>query len=380
MFSLFVLKSISISDSDPLVTQDMVDKINNNPDSPFKAKLYPKFAKMTRGDVKKFLSPIRPAPKQKGSAYPVGADESQYTSNFLAIKFNGQTYEAGNPYNFGVTVYDVSTLCSSWAPAATSAVSLSVSRWASRYINFSLQFVLDCDMLGDACVERPSLSAYQLFWNYKIPEAQRWDQPGVNSGRTSVLQAPVSSLTQEICKGTSNDGCYPGTSGCSRSYALTGSCNPGDSETTCPLYFLYNWRWIKSHLWEVGPVTSSILVYSNFFTYDEGVYTSADDQSSPLGMLDVTIIGWGENTSAVSNSPTESLNRWWYVIPHLGSEFGIALNVSETDKDGGSETNYTINNGNTKGFMKFNRRFDDCMIESQAIGPVPYNFVPTASS
>lgn len=28
------------------------------------------------------------------------------------------------------------------------------------------------------------------------------------------------------------------------------------------------------------------------------------------------------------------------------------------------------------GFMKFNRRFDDSMIESFAIGHVPYNFVP----
>ncbi|EAY09735.1 hypothetical protein TVAG_413850 [Trichomonas vaginalis G3] len=31
---------------------------------------------------------------------------------------------------------------------------------------------------------------------------------------------------------------------------------------------------------------------------------------------------------------------------------------------------------NIKGFMRFNRMFDDCNIESNSIGAVPYNFVP----
>jgi hypothetical protein len=46
---------------------------------------------------------------------------------------------------------------------------------------------------------------------------------------------------------------------------MTGSCEPGQSDASCPIYFLCNWRYIKSHLWEVGPVTSSVLVRSGFF-------------------------------------------------------------------------------------------------------------------
>ena len=387
LFLLYLVRNLS--DSDPLVTQELVDKINNNPKSTFKAKLYPKFAKLTVGDAKKFLSPVRPSPVKKGSAYPIGADETKYKDNYVAIKFENQPDQA----QYTAPVYDVSNLCSSWAPAATSAVSLSVSRWANRFINFSLQYVLDCDLLGDACMERPSLSSYALFWHNKIPEAVRWDQPGTaNSGRTSPLHAPVAELTSEICaKDDSDPGCYPGTSGCSRSYALTGSCNPGDTEATCPIYYLYNWRWIKSHLFEVGPVTSSILVYNSLFTYtggDDGndVYGVLESDSEPLGMLDVTIIGWGQYSSKVEVDPTESKNRWWWVIPHLGDDFGVQMNVDEPKDDSTDPAakTITVTSGSTetegnhnRGFMKFNRRFDDCLIESQAVGAVPYNFIPS---
>lgn len=71
----FVCLSCSLSDLDPLVTQEMVDAINNNPNSPFKATLYPKFAKMKIGDAKRFLSPVRPPQHHQGSAVPVGANE-----------------------------------------------------------------------------------------------------------------------------------------------------------------------------------------------------------------------------------------------------------------------------------------------------------------
>ena len=89
-------------------------------------------------------------------------------------------------------------------------------------------------------------------------------------------------------------------------------------------------------------------------------------------MLDVTIIGWGEDSTALELSPTETKHRWWWVIPHLGKEFGIPYDSAETG--------YTLNSVEEKGFMKFNRRFDDCLIESQAVGPVPYNFIPTQTS
>ncbi|EAX95121.1 hypothetical protein TVAG_033410 [Trichomonas vaginalis G3] len=431
----------SLKNSDPLITQEIVDAINNDPNAPFKAKLYPKFAKMTVGDARRFLSPVRPPPQNQGSAVPVGANEeffnwvdknyitgltnvAAYPNDVNASNQNSKNYSGTQPgrsiyphvEKVKFPVFDVTKLCSSWAPAVTSAMTISVSRWAGEFVNFSLQYVLDCDILGDSCVERTPLNAYQLFWTYHPPDFDSWDKPGdEHSERTSYMQAPRSDFNRENC---ADNRCYPGLTNCKRHWALTGSCNPGDAETGCPIYFLYNWRWIKSHLWEVGAVTSSITVYRSLFTYNGSVYSGYFKPDTGdtvvgnntgwgqiLGMLDVTIVGWGQtklNLSTDSSLNTQSLQRWWWVIPHFGSDFGIHYDFCKgdtnckTNKTAISHENDQIKlasdsgqlyitgltddwqdgTTNKKGFMQFNRRFDDCNIESQAVGAVPYNFVP----
>ncbi|EAY07094.1 hypothetical protein TVAG_342580 [Trichomonas vaginalis G3] len=427
----------SFKDSDPLITQDMVDAINNDPNAPFKATLYPKFAKMTVGDAKRFLSPVRPPPQNHGSAVPVGANEEFFNwvdNNYITgltnvVAFNGwnnasnqdadQSHISGgrsirpNTSIVKFPVFDVTKLCSSWAPAVTSAMTISVSRWAGQFVNFSLQYVLDCDMLGDSCIERTPLNAYQLFWTYHPPDFDSWDRPGdEHSERKESMQAPRSDFKRANC---ANNRCYPGLTGCKRHWALTGSCNPGDPETGCPIYFLYNWRWIKSHLWEVGAVTSSITVYQTLFSYQDGVYSSyyksaggdGFDNQGILGMLDVTIIGWGQkelNLSTNNELYTKELQRYWWVIPHFGVKFGVKYDPCDVNSHKCVDRALVAESGKTKvttkddqiridtlniagygggvqsdsvkGFIKFNRRFDDCNIESHAVGAVPYNFVP----
>jgi hypothetical protein len=395
----------ALKDSDPLITQELVDSINNNPRSTFTATLNPKFAKMTIGDAKRFLSPIRPVPQNHGSAIPVGANENffhnldknyitGYTNakaakgnNTLKILYGGPHQTDLEPQDrFKFPVYDVTQLCSSWAAAVTSAMSISVSRWAGKFVNFSLQYVLDCDMLGDACIERTPLNAYQIFWERYPPASDSWDMPGNGGSERSLpTDPPRSDFTKNNCL---DFNCYPGLPGCVRNWALTGSCNPGDPETNCPIYFLYNWRWIKSHLWEVGAVTSSIVVHPTLFTYSTGVYTSNTTNNDPIGMLDVTIIGWGQallNLSSYDESYSMTNLRWWWVIPHFGDYLTTSLftpgNEGGNVEDGSYLYDATSlrtdkNKELGKAVMKFNRRFDDCNIESHAVGAVPFNFIP----
>ena len=106
-------------------------------------------------------------------------------------------------------------------------------------------------------------------------------------------------------------------------------------------------------------------------------------------MLDVTIIGWGQTALNLSSSESYNLTklRWWYVIPHLGEfidtensglweagnengEYDDGTYVFTADKVLKSNVNLK------KSLIKFNRRFDDCNIESHAVGAVPYNFYP----
>jgi hypothetical protein len=405
---LFLVGS-ALDDSQPLLTQELVDSINNHPHAPFKARLNPQFSKMTIGEAKKMLAPVRKSPGDgHGSPRPVGAHEGKYNphdkkvfTGYYDVDGTGKKSEWTETNRYKYSVYDNSKFCSSWAPAVTSAMSLAISIHHKRFVELSVQFILDCDLLGDPCVERPPLNAYEQFWRRYIPQKGRWDAPADN-----YLRPPYFTLNRTTCD--SKDGCYPGWSNCPRNLVMTGSCEPGQTDSNCPIYFLYNWRWIKSHLWEVGPVTSSILVRQSFFAYASGVYSAlfnaagsttdiafpkpesesltagpSGDMDDVLGMLDVTIIGWGQvvvNLSTDSDRYAAMYNRWWYVIPHLGTGFGEQC----SEVFGGLNTTAIVcppsgtgfNEGAKSGIMRFNRRFDDSSIESRAVGGVPFNFRP----
>ena len=386
---LFVLVFLSFSlrslDSRPLITQDLVDRINNDPRSTFKARLHPFFSNMTIGEMKRFLGPVRNAPARHGTMRPVGANESAYTDQRFIVGLDNPDQRPTSGVLTPI-VYNNVDFCSSWAPAVTSAMSLSLGVHSKKFVNLSIQFIIDCDIIGDPCMERPPLSAYEQFWKRYIPQAQRWDQPQLKNGRTNFLRIPPSQLTQETCDSKSFNDCFPGWDYCPKNRVLSGTCEPGGDDSDCPIYFLYNWRWIKSHLWEVGAVTSTVVVRQGLFAYDTGIYSSvgtadegsmiASEQGQILGMLDVTIIGWGQTRPVIENGPsfTGMRNRWWFVIPHLGKDFGeYCENVytSESEREA-----YNCPAGERSGIMRFNRRFDDSLIETMAVGAVPFNFVP----
>jgi hypothetical protein len=405
MFALLFL-SLSLSvidDSQPLITQELVDQINNNPNSPFKAILHPEFAEMTVRQARRFLAPVRKgvvSGRGHGSPRPVGADEKKYSSH--DTKFITGYYDSNGHYawteNYTYVVYDNKEFCSSWAPAVTSAMSLALSIHHRHWIKLSVVFILDCDLIDDPCVDRPPLSAYEQFWRRYIPLDDEW---------RNLTQLPSNYVINDLCDNPLE--CYPDFNNCQRKLVLTGSCEAGETDIQCPIYFLYNWRWIKSHLWEVGPVTSSIVVGPAFFAYHFGVY-SALPMSNPsvtygdngvfitgaysghrpsgpmgeaLGMLDVTIIGWGQVEANLSEKPSRHknmYNRWWYVIPHLGTKFGepcdwVFENMSNVTCPG-ERTVYMMGNHSYSGIMRINRRFDDSYIESHAVGAVPFNFNP----
>lgn len=396
MFWLGLATSFAVKNSDPLITQELVDQINNNPLSSFKATLYPKFAQMTVGEAKKFLSPIRKSPsKLPGSPRPVGVDEKYFNHFDKRVLTGFYTTGAGTVGErqwgedkeigkYKYVVYDNHLFCSSWATAVTSAMSLAISIHHRKFVNLSVQFIMDCDILGDPCVERPPLNSYEQFWRRYIPQSNRWDQP------SNVLRTPYQDLTKAIC--AAKDGCYPGWASCPRNLVMTGSCEPEEDDTHCPIYFLYNWRRMKAHLWEVGPVTSTILVTQSLFAYSSGVYTIPTTEPV-IGMLDVTIIGWGQQCVNLSRDAvfhTGNNHRWWYVIPHLGTYFGetcesifgsiTAKNAQAITSD--IETESIVDHiecpGSRSGLMRFNRRFDDSHIETNAVGAVPFNFRPMA--
>jgi len=310
-----IYKLSALSDDDFVITQELVDKINNNKNSTFKAKLYPKFANMKVRDFKKFLSPIRkvtshqsPIPIETIDPFNESSDFESLPFYFTGIFPSGDNITVQYPadengtLSFPITVYDVTEFCSSWAPAVTSAMSITLSRWSSSVVNLSVQFLLDCDILGDPCIERSPASAYEQFWRRYIPTTENW--------RDFSITPPSSQLNKAICD--QFNVCYPGIENCRRELVMTGVCDSNNEEPgACPIYYLYNWKMIQASLLEVGAVTSSILVGQSFLTYEYGVYE--EEVVTPLGFLDVTIIGW--------------INDYWYIIPHLGLDFGLSCKL-----------------------------------------------------
>lgn len=427
-FTFFIIFAYSAkNDEEPLITQRMIDKINMNPGSTFKAFLYQKFKNLSQKQMRKRLAPVRKIKSNHGSARPLGFNEDYFNPSIVdqlysssdrekypRIKYflnnpylqdksyfsgldrvmdwpsnGGSTTDIKNKYQF--PVYDNSRFCSSWIPSVTTAMSMALSFHSKKFINLSVQFLLDCDIMGDPCIDRPPLNAYQPFWEYYIPQSDRWDQP------KDLLRSPHPNLTSSVCADKSSYACYPGWSMCPKNRVLSGECAPGVDATNCPVYYLYNLDWIKSHLAEVGPVTSSFLVHPDFFSYSEGVYSTLGNNPNKsqsyfdeknidkaLGMLDVTIIGWGQTSNEQPASNENKLSRWWYVIPHLGTDFGANCTEIFGDKDIASKyfdfnkmeiCNKDWFNEKT-GIVKFSMGYDDSGIESLSAGAVPFNFNP----
>lgn len=351
----------TLKENDHLITHDLVNRINYDSQSTFTAKLNRRFMNMTIGDSRRFLSPVMKIPLQHGSSRPIGANISEY-SNFSHV-ITGYTNEQLKLNEYKFTVYNNQNFCSSWATAVTSAMSLSLSIHSKKLINLSIQYIIDCDIFGDSCMQRPALNSYEPFYRRFIPQTDQWDQ------NENVLRSPPKNLTDDICK--DNNGCFPNLKNCQRNQVLSGECNATDFYLNCPVYLLNNWKWMQSHLWEVGPITSSIFVKQSLFTYDGGIYSSEskfDDKI--IGMMDVTIIGWGKAYQIKS----EREEKWWYVIPHLGTDFGETAGSLFNDDE---RKALGLENPNQKtGIMRFNMSYDDSGIESQSIGAVPYNFIP----
>jgi hypothetical protein len=187
--------------------QELVDQINGNPNSPFKATLHPKFAEMTIRQPRRFLAPICRSLVRgagHGSPRPVGADVKKYSgcdTNFIAGYYDSNGSHSW-PGNYTYSVYDNREFCSSLAPAVTSAMSLALSVHHKQWKNLSVPFILDCDRIDDPCVYRPPLNAYEQFWRRYIALEGQWDRP------LDRLRATHINMTNALCQDPR--GSYPG--------------------------------------------------------------------------------------------------------------------------------------------------------------------------
>lgn len=98
----------SSGDYKPLITQELADKINNNPKSTFKTWLNPKFTNLTIDDIKHHLSAVLKTSPKHGSPQPIGADSSKYNEHNITGYTNQELRLKSNR----IIVYDIQYFCS----------------------------------------------------------------------------------------------------------------------------------------------------------------------------------------------------------------------------------------------------------------------------
>jgi hypothetical protein len=81
---------------------------------------------------------------------------------------------------------------------------------------------------------------------------------------------------------------------------------------------------------------------------------------------------------------TAMYNIWSYVIRHFGHDWGetcgaIFGNLGDSNPELLPRVDCGDDANSFSGIMRFNRRFDDSSIESQAVGAIPFNFQPDAA-
>jgi hypothetical protein len=114
--------------------------------------------------TRKFLSPVRKLPTGHGSPHSIGADESKVTPKHKQVFTGLDDAQTGVQNSFITTanthrsaVSDDSQFYSSWSPPVTSAMSVSIHH--GRWINLSVQFILDGDPVRDVRLDRPALNS-----------------------------------------------------------------------------------------------------------------------------------------------------------------------------------------------------------------------------
>lgn len=245
-----------MNDNDPIITQEYIDNFNSNPNSTFKLRLNPQFGHLTVGEINRSLFLIRKESSQHGAdhyIYIIGSDESEYSNLHTIISGYSNPRRNFSPFQFNI--YNNKYLCTNGVTAATCAMSICSSISHQRFMNLSLQFGIDCDNFSDPCFEKGHIRIYDPFF-YRIPLADSWDQP------EDMLRSPPNLTDEDHCL----FGCFPNHTFCTRIRVLYGTCYFGQGyiRESCPILRLNHWKWMKSFLWEVGPLTSRLIVDKKF--------------------------------------------------------------------------------------------------------------------
>eukprot|EP01132_Coremiostelium_polycephalum_P009934 gene9934-12182_t len=277
---LFSVVSSSLLDYDQIVvTNQMINKINSNPRSSWKAG-HNKFSDLTVAEIMPFLGVNKPLNTPETQSFQSIFNVDDIPASFDSrVEFPGCIHEIRDQGHCG----------SCWAFAASGVLQdrFCIASHGAVNVTMSPQSLVSCDNeLNLGCRGGYPNEAWNYIVNTGIP-------------------------TEE---------CYPYTSGVSKS---SGVCQKTCSNKSDMKLFkgkfgtiqnLHSEKEIQLAILQGGPVEGTFMVYQDFMAYKSGVYSRSPNAARLDGHA-IRIVGWGHDEASGKN--------YWIIANSWGPTWGM---------------------------------------------------------
>jgi len=317
-----VFGAIAVGDKGkPAINEELIAKINSNPETKWEAGINDRFVGATMFNVKRLLGykPQIPRPPRPMVEYSLPPDA-------IPASFDSRTQWP--KCDTMSTIYNQAECGSCWAFGAVESISDRFCVQFGKSLLLSFEDMVTCDQNDDGCEGGDAYSAQSyaqtsglvtdLCSPYTIPTCPPQDQPCLN-----FVDTPA--CVQKCVNGTNTWQ--------QDKHFLSNVYGVGSTPSA-----------IQTEIMTNGPVEACFDVYEDFVNYKSGVYhhTSGD----LLGGHCIKLLGWG----------TESSTPYW-----------LAAN---------SWTNYWGANG----YFLIERGDDECGIEDDVVAGTPSSQTTTSTS
>lgn len=290
----------------PVITQKLVDSVNNNPESTWKAGFNSKFSTATIEEAKVFLG----TKLLKGKDYSNILRTNTYSDEELAEVDNIKNFDLRDAYPDCESIKqirDQSTCGSCWAFGAVEVMSdrICIKTKGKKQIQVSAHNLLSCcSTCGYGCEGGYPYSAFE-YWSYNgivsgglyndNNTCQPYGFPPCDhhtSGRYEPCEdiKPTPKCTHECSKD------YKTSYDKDKTFGSGYFVGSGESK-------------IKREIMANGSVECAFEVYEDFMAYKSGIYKPTSSVS--LGGHAIKIIGWGEEKGVKYWLVANSWNEDW---------------------------------------------------------------------
>eukprot|EP01132_Coremiostelium_polycephalum_P002426 gene2426-2996_t len=278
---LLSVVSSAVLDYDQIaVTNHLVNKINSNPNSSWKAG-HNKFSDMTIGEIMPFLGAHKPINTPE-SRRPVSM--SRFSANDIPTEFDSRTEFPGCVHE----IRDQGHCGSCWAFAASGVLQdrLCIASNGAINVTLSPQSLVSCDnRMNLGCRGGYPDEAWKYIVNTGIPTEECY--PYISGDTKS------SGVCQKTCSDKSSMRMFKGKVG--------------------TIQNLHSEREIQLAILQHGPVEGTFMVYQDFMAYKSGVY-SRSPTAARLDGHAIRIVGWGHDQASGKN--------YWIIANSWGPTWG----------------------------------------------------------